>query len=286
MNNNKLLVSIIMPTYNRADLIGESLDSVLAQTYQNWECLIVDDGSDDNTENVIKGYLEDKRFHYYKKENEGAAIARNYAVSKSKGIYILPLDSDDLIHKTYIEKAEQLLDRNKKLKIVYCEADLFGFENKKWKIPPFDYKLLLIYNMIFNSALFRRIDFEEVGGYEVSSSFEDWDLWIKILKNGGEVYQIQETLFFYRTHKQGSVTNRMKLKDKRYDNNINKLFRDHIDEYLKVIGNPIDLERERRELMNVVKSADYLMAVKIMKSPIFKRFRNFRNSLKRMLSGE
>lgn len=282
MNTKKPLVSIIMPTYNRADLIGESLDCVLAQTYTNWECIIVDDGSTDDTKNKLQEYLKDQRFQYYQKQNEGVAVARNYAVSKSKGQYILPLDSDDLIHNTYLEKGIHVFSENSKIKIVYGLAEKFGVEEGKWKIPPFDYQLLLIYNMIFNSAIYKRIDFDRVGGYESNSTLEDWDLWIKILKNGGEAYQIQETLFFYRTHKQGSITNEMKLKDKIYDNNINQLFKNHIDEYLKVIGNPIELERERRELASVVESAEYNAAVTLMKNPIFKKLRALRNFMKRI----
>lgn len=98
---DELLVSIIIPTYNRAHLIGETLDSILAQTYQNWECIVVDDGSSDNTEEILKSYCEsDSRFIFYKRPNEspkGANFCRNYGFMVSKGAYINWFDSDDLM---------------------------------------------------------------------------------------------------------------------------------------------------------------------------------------------
>ncbi|WP_370479358.1 glycosyltransferase family 2 protein [Tamlana flava] len=98
---NTPLVSIIIPTYNREHLIGETLDSVLAQTYTNWECIVVDDGSTDNTEDVVATYAnKDIRFHYYQRPNDaikGASSCRNYGLYKAKGHYVIFLDSDDVL---------------------------------------------------------------------------------------------------------------------------------------------------------------------------------------------
>lgn len=96
------LVSIIIPTYNRAHLIAETLDSVLAQSYRNWECIVVDDGSTDETSQLLKKYItEDVRFKFYQRPSEllkGANACRNYGLLKSKGKYIQWFDSDDLMH--------------------------------------------------------------------------------------------------------------------------------------------------------------------------------------------
>ncbi len=98
---NNPLVSIIIPTFNRAHLIGETLDSVLAQTYENWECIIVDDGSTDNTAEVVNGYIQkDSRFQFYHRPIEkinGASSCRNFGLSLSKGVFVIFLDSDDLL---------------------------------------------------------------------------------------------------------------------------------------------------------------------------------------------
>lgn len=101
------LVSIIIPTFNRAHLIGETLDSVLAQTYQNWECIVVDDGSTDDTDSVMKGYCDkDSRFKYYHRPDEhlpGGNGARNYGFEMSNGKYVSLLDSDDLLYEYALE---------------------------------------------------------------------------------------------------------------------------------------------------------------------------------------
>ena len=107
------LVSIIIPTYNRAHFISETLDSVLAQTYQNWECIVVDDGSTDNTENIIKAYVnKDSRFQFYRRPStkpKGANACRNFGFELSLGDFVNWFDSDDVMHcdklKSQIEKA-------------------------------------------------------------------------------------------------------------------------------------------------------------------------------------
>lgn len=104
---NSPLVSIIIPTFNRAHLIGETLDSVLAQTYTNWECIVVDDGSTDNTEEVVLGFVEkDSRFQYHKRpENKpkGANTCRNFGFQISKGEYVNWFDSDDVMLTDFIQ---------------------------------------------------------------------------------------------------------------------------------------------------------------------------------------
>ena len=113
------LVSIIIPTYNRAHLIGETLDSVLAQTYQNWECLVVDDGSTDGTKSVISQYItNDGRIKFFKRpENKpkGANACRNIGLNEAQGKYIVFFDSDDLMYIDFIEKQAKTLKDNEEL---------------------------------------------------------------------------------------------------------------------------------------------------------------------------
>ena len=106
------LVSIIIPTYNRAHLIGETLDSILAQTYTNWECIIIDDGSSDDTLEVIDNYIKkDNRFQYYRRpveRSKGPNVCRNFGYELSKGEYINWFDSDDVMLPTFLEKTNLL----------------------------------------------------------------------------------------------------------------------------------------------------------------------------------
>lgn len=124
------LVSIIIPTYNRAHLIGETLDSVLAQTYTNWECIIVDDGSSDNTDEVVGAYVKkDNRFKYYHRPDEhlpGGNGARNFGFKMSRGEYVNWFDSDDMMHPKKLEIQIDLLintDKN------FCVCQTMIFEN-------------------------------------------------------------------------------------------------------------------------------------------------------------
>ena len=104
--NNK--ISIIVPCYNQAQYLDECLQSVLEQTYENWECIIVNDGSPDDTEVVAKKWLEkDNRFQYLYKKNGGLSSARNAGIKQAKGVYIQLLDSDDLLQKDKLKIHKQ-----------------------------------------------------------------------------------------------------------------------------------------------------------------------------------
>lgn len=137
---SKPLVSIIIPTFNRAHIILETLDSVSAQTYKNWECIIVDDGSTDETEKLIKEYsLKDNRFKYHKRPDkhlQGGNGARNYGFNLSKGAYIQWFDSDDLMVANKIELSV-LEIQSKKKDLVVSNCNFFG-EPEKYERFKFD----------------------------------------------------------------------------------------------------------------------------------------------------
>ena len=197
----KPIVSIIVPCYNQAEYLDECLQSVLHQTYENWECIIVNDGSPDNTDEVVKKWIiKDSRFKYYYQENAGVSSARNLGILKSIGEYILPLDGDDKIAENYIKQAIEVFIKDDLLKVVYCKAEKFGDEMGEWDLPSFSLKSLALDNMIFSSALFKRRDWQKVGGYDdkMLDGLEDWEFWIAILKNGGKVLRLDITGFYYR----------------------------------------------------------------------------------------
>ncbi len=135
------LVSIIIPAYNREHLIGETLDSVLIQTYTNWECIVVDDGSNDNTEEIINSYSEkDNRFQFYHRPTtgkKGASACRNYGLEKSKGELIQFLDSDDLLAKNKLEEQVKLYKPGD-LSLITCKWG--GFEESSDLSKRFKYK--------------------------------------------------------------------------------------------------------------------------------------------------
>lgn len=208
-SNSKPIVSIIVPCYNQGHLLCDALDSVLMQTYIDWECIIVNDGSTDNTESVALAYCEkDARFMYFYQENQGVIASRNNAIRKSNGRYILPLDGDDKIAPTYLEKAVPIVSDNPKVSIVYSLVEQFGEKEGLYFLPEFDLNKMLLDNCIVVTALFRRSDYNNTKGYNpnMENGLEDWDFWLSILELGGTAYRIDEVLFYYRI--QNSSRNR------------------------------------------------------------------------------
>lgn len=242
MSYNK--VSIIVPCYKQAQYLDECLQSVSDQTYQDWECIIVNDGSPDNTEEVSKLWLQkDIRFKYVFKKNGGLSSARNYGIKQAKSELILPLDADDKIARDYLRQAIFEFQRDQTLKVVYSKAEKFGDETGTWYLPTFDISKLGLYNMIFSTALFRKSDWESVGGYDVNmvKGLEDWEFWIALLKNNGQVKQIDYVGFYYRI-KENSMLQRLSIGEKKtlYEYMSIK----HADFYVKHLGSFITLQKE------------------------------------------
>ncbi|MFV8354039.1 glycosyltransferase family A protein [Flavobacterium sp.] len=199
MNNPQ--VSIIVPCFNQAQYLSEALKSVLEQTYENWECIIVNDGSPDDTKQIAQKWVEkDSRFKYIFKENGGLSSARNEGINYAKGTFILPLDADDRIGLNYVSFALNAFQNDDELKVVYCKAEKFGNAVGEWKLPYYSRRNLAIDNMIFCSGVFKKSDWELVGGYDVKMIYglEDWEFWIAILKNGGTVKCLDEVNFYCR----------------------------------------------------------------------------------------
>jgi glycosyltransferase involved in cell wall biosynthesis len=138
---NKQFVSIIIPTFNRGHLINEALNSVLEQTHTNWECIVVDDGSTDNTSEVLKSYCnQDKRFHFYKRPDnrpKGANACRNYGFEKSKGDFVNWFDSDDVMKPNFLESKLELMKEDLDAVFsygAYFKDDILAYEISKPKI--------------------------------------------------------------------------------------------------------------------------------------------------------
>lgn len=200
---NNPTISIIIPCYNSEKFLAETLECLLKQTIENWEAIIVNDGSEDNSSAIAHEYAaKDKRFKVIDQENAGVSAARNNGIKEAQGKYILPLDADDLIDPTYTEKAVAYLESHPDTKLVYCEAVYFGDRNEKWDLSPYSYDDIIWGNMIFCSAVYRKKDFYDTPGYnpQMKGGNEDWDFWLTFLKKDDKAYRIPETLFFYRQH--------------------------------------------------------------------------------------
>lgn len=246
--NKQPLVSIIVPCYNQARFLDEALNSVLSQIYSNWECLIIDDGSLDNTKEISTNWIsKDVRFKYFKKENGGLPHTRNFGISKAKGELILPLDADDKIGEKYLTLATQKFQLNQNLKLVYSNAKKFGDVNEFWELKEFSLLGLSRENMIFCSALFKKSDWEEVGGYDENMVYgwEDWEFWISILKDGGNVEKIDEVCFYYRIKEDSML---LRIDEKKAKILLEYLSIKHADFFVKYYGSFMFLQRKNDSL--------------------------------------
>lgn len=200
-------VSVMIPYYNCKEYIVETIQSVLSQSHQNFEIIIVDDGSDPEHADYLKGFLADKpAIRYAVQNNQGVAAARNHAARLAGGKYFLFLDSDDLILPDYIEKCVTVLENNPDCKLVYPLAEYFDAQEGLWNLPDYDgLESLLKGNRIPIISMHRAEDFVSLGGFDENlTTHEDWDLWIRLLSNGGTVIRIPEVLFRYRKRRDGS----------------------------------------------------------------------------------
>lgn len=250
---NPALVSIIMPCYNYAHFLGEALESVLAQTYPHWECIIINDDSPDNTEEVALNYCKkDARIKYLYKENGGHSSARNLGIKNSSGRYILPLDPDDKIADYYLEKAVEVMEKDQNTKLVTGVVQLFGNSNEKLSFVTFDLRSFLVVNFITITSLFRRNDFDKTNGFdETMKVFEDWDLFIALLKEGGDVKELPFTCLYYRKKETSMFQDNLKSKKQVFQDQL-KVYNNNIDLYQKYFDSPIGLIQENKKLNRVI----------------------------------
>ncbi len=195
------LFSVVIPCYNQGGYLRETVQSVVASAYPNIEIIIVDDGSKDNSQEVAMKIAEEhKNVRYIHQKNSGPSKARNHGIRLAQGKYILPLDADDLIAPNYIPEAVTILENRPDVQLVYCEAEKFEGKTGHWKLRPFSLNLLARDNMIFVSGIFRKSDWEKCGGFDEDMIWgrEDWEFWISLLKNGGEVVKLPFVGFYYR----------------------------------------------------------------------------------------
>lgn len=257
-------VSVIIPCYNSGAFIDEAVRSALDQTHRDLEIVVIDDGSKDAQTLEVLRNNSWKRTRILRQENMGPAAARNAGIRAAVGKFILPLDADDRIAPTYVEKALAVLRTQPDVGIVYCKAMCFGDYEGPWDIPPYSEQEMVINNCIFCTALFRKSDWEAVGGYRenMRSGLEDYDFWIKMISKGIGVYQIDEYLFYYRIQKISRTTNFCSDNERIiatsaeiFRNNI-EFFAQHADVIYRHIN---DLSSEIRTLRGPLNKIDNLL---------------------------
>ncbi len=196
------LVSIIIPCYNQAQYLEESVNSALEQTYKNIEIIIINDGSTDNTEDIALDLqkIHPEKIRFISQKNTGVSEARNNAIKESKGQYILPLDADDLIDKNMISSCLKSMIEND-TDIVYVDTQCFGIKNFLIRKLPFSQNNFLYQNLCNVTSLFKKEMWRKLGGYanNMKEGYEDWEFWIHALKKEYKFQLLSEPLLLYRT---------------------------------------------------------------------------------------
>lgn len=234
MQYKEPLVSIIIPCFNQEKFLSEALDSVKNQIYQNWECIIVDDGSTDNSRIIAQNVAsKDHRISYLHKQNEGVATARNYGISHSHGEFILPLDADDKISIYYLSEAINEFNKHPKAKLVSSKAFFFGNRSGIWNLKEYNFRDLLFGNMLHCSGIFRKEDYNQTSGYRINMKYglEDWDFWVSLLNHNDKVIILSKPHFHYRICTVSRTSSLLeerkkykKMKRQVFANNINKYY--------------------------------------------------------------
>ena len=242
----KPLVSVIVPLYNAAPFIGEALESIIASTYRPLEVVVVDDGSTDESLNVAQTFAErHPEVMVLHQVNAGVSAARNHAIRASRGEYILPVDADDKISPYFIEHAVAAMTNG--VSVVGCKAEFFGSRKGEWKLPEFSHALLARKNMIPITSLFRKKEWEQVGGFcEEEIYREDWNFWLSIIELGGTYVRLDETGFYYRVL---PASRRKKAKSQKHAivDAINRLHPAYMEKYL---GGPLHYHRSWSRFLN------------------------------------
>lgn len=213
------LISIIMPCYNQGQFLEETFQSVFNQTYKNWECLLINDGSTDTTKEIAEKWSrKDKRFRYFEKENGGRSSARNLGLEFAEGEYIQLLDADDLLHPEKFQKSIEVFKKTDcdvvitnflrfrktilKTKRAFCdlqnqqysfESILLGWD-VKFSIP--------IHCGIFKHEIIKGIRFNLQ-----LNAYEDWFFWLESYKRVNQTNFINENLVYYRLNPKGTTVN-------------------------------------------------------------------------------
>ena len=234
--NKTPLFSILLPTYNRAAILPEAIKSVFAQTISDWELIIIDDGSADNTQEVVKPWLADKRVSLVYRENGGCQAARNTGAMHAVGDWLAFADSDDLWTPDKLEKQLVFLGAHPGTVLLSCAYDLSFPDGRLLRIPPETQEerpflpALLKQNFIGSpTILIRRESYLTLGGLRTDyPALDDWELSLRCLRNGLSMGFVDEVLVHARVSESGMSGNAAAYYDARC-----RLLADYRDFYLE-----------------------------------------------------
>jgi glycosyltransferase involved in cell wall biosynthesis len=244
-------VSIVVPCYNLGEYLPEAVESVRAQTYQNREIIIVNDGSTDERTLHVLGKYERDGLPVYHTENRGASAARNYGIERARGDYILCLDADDVLLPTYLEETVAKLDQMPDVGIVATHVEFFGSYEGFWHVREHSPVALLARNCIPSASLFRKLCWQQVGGYKDLPACQDWEFWLSVVvERGWKSTVVPKRLYRYR-QRGGSIS---EYRESHHPEILSKMIELHADSYrthaLEII---IEMDAEIQKLRQLLR---------------------------------
>ncbi|HPZ09423.1 MAG TPA: glycosyltransferase [Candidatus Eremiobacteraeota bacterium] len=245
------LVSVIIPCYNYGKYLEEAIDSVLNQTFQNFEIIVVDDGSSDPETIEILNKLNKPKTRLIRQKNQKLPSARNNGIKRATGKYICCLDADDKLKPTYLEKCILRLEREN---TDLCTSLQENFGDSTSTLDPgvFSIENLMNNNCATVSSIFKKEIWKKAGGYNkhMVQGYEDWDFWIKIAKLGARASKIEEPLFLYRKHGKTMIDTAEKNHEILYE----QIKNNHRDIFYSDKG--LKLAKYRRNIRYIVENKD------------------------------
>ncbi|MCX8080980.1 MAG: glycosyltransferase [Bacteroidia bacterium] len=268
---NVPLVSVVMPVYNASAFVEEAVQSILNQTFSNWELIVIDDGSTDSSPQIIEKHLADKRIKYIRKEkNEGIVSALNLGISLTRGKYVARMDADDISLPHRLEKQVEWME--KKPQTVVCGANYFTLTENKKEIIRVSHKGNFLKTQLFFSTPFchplvminKSLAGHDLHYKEEFSHAEDYELWTRLAFKG-EFHILEDALFVYRNHPL-QVSHEKKRTQLRLNNEIRKKFfvecfgfsDERLLEGLNLAGNNVCIMR-KEELMKIKSGIEFLL---------------------------
>ena len=253
------LVSVIVTCYNQAKYINDTINSILIQSYSNYEIILVDDGSTDLATINLLDNLPWGEVKLFRIPNSGVSQARNHGIKNSSGKYIVILDGDDMLITDFLSKTIPVLENNDSVKIVRTNVKSFGTKSGFYRYPTYSLPRLLMQNLMVVTSVFRRVDFDKTNGFSntMNEGLEDWNFWIDLLKDGGDVHNVDEVLFLYRQHKLSKNNSR------NYHQEMvlyKQIYINHKDIYDKLLTNSEWI----LEYQQVINSKEYKLACLLM----------------------
>jgi len=225
---SETLVSAIIPCYNQGQYLDESVSSLLGQSHQNIEILIIDDGSTDEfTIQKLKS-IKHPKIKVIHKDNGHLSSARNFGFQHARSEFVLTLDADDRYHPSFIERTLPIIEQSKNTAVVSSWAKHFGKKQNIKILSGGGIENFLLNNSCTACALIRKSIWFEVGGYDENlRGFMDWEFYINITKRGYNIHVIQEPLFYYRASNTSMISGSLKRKPELFQ----YIYKKHEDVY-------------------------------------------------------